>query len=286
MKARSWLIFPLLLGSIAVAARCLPTEEAEKGAEWEKDRVDRPPVKASFVPAPGFLVISGHSRQWKDANCLDIYRGQEHYYHLESRGLRLHVGEAGAQSGDLNGDGVPEFVVVEELGEWQSVTHILSLGQSCRELVRLKSVFGPRFSRDQNGRLLASVNDSTFSCWRYSHAMSPHPEVVLRLNGAIFELASEFMLKTPPHDIEQRLAELQSLDEPGSCARLTALMVNLLYTGHPDLCLEAIRRTRLSPREKSDFLCDFRAELRKSPWAASLDQGLTKFSNEATLSKS
>ncbi len=62
MKARSWLIFPLLLGSIAVAARCLPTEEAEKGAEWEKDRVDRPPVKASFVPAPGFLVISGHSR--------------------------------------------------------------------------------------------------------------------------------------------------------------------------------------------------------------------------------
>ena len=135
---------------------------------------------------------------------------------------------------DVNGDSVPDLVVVDELGEWSAKTRILSLGEKCEQLAQLDSVFVPRFSRDHQGRLLAEVRDQTYSCWFYDHASSPYPRLVLRLQANRFVLAPELMRASPVKS-KINLAEIKAVDwQTGG--RLTALMVDNLYAGHPEEC--------------------------------------------------
>lgn len=262
---------PLLFATIAVLAR---NGFSQPGLppDWEKEKIYRPPVIRRFNPAPGYSAILSQWRSISDPNRLQIFKGTECVYTLESRGMRMFIGEKSRsfnpKAQDVSGDGVPDLIVVDELGEWSAKTRILSLGKKCKQLVQLDSVFVPRFSRDHQGRLLAEIRDQTYSCWGYDHASSPYPRIVLRLQANRFVLAPELM-RSPPVKSKINLSEIKAVDWKTG-GRLTALMVDNLYAGHPEECCSILRRTSLSEKQQRHYMRALKARVRTSPWAAQL----------------
>ncbi|MBN9417232.1 MAG: hypothetical protein J0I12_17435 [Candidatus Eremiobacteraeota bacterium] len=188
-------------------------------------------------------------------------------YQVDYRGYGLFLGEKfrnfNPTAGDVDLNGVPDLIICQEQGTWRTETHIVELGARFRPILKFQSVFPPHFSRGRSGELLVTVRDSTFSGWRYCHADSPYPMVVLRLVDGTLKLAPDCMTGEPNLD-------LGPVEQPRVVAALTNSMTRALYTGHPALCLRALRASRLSPKQQADFLNDFKAKLRTSPWASQL----------------
>jgi len=168
---------------------------------------------------------------------------------------------------DLNADGLPEMLVVERLGEWRAITHILRLSPNFKELNRLETIFPPRFSYDSQGRLLAQTFDPAIG-------PRPYPPVTLRLQGAVFQLAPELM----PHPVSpETVREWMALARRKNDDRqlgLRFVMGHALCAGRPDLALRALHWTPYSPSQRRAILRNFRAEVRRSRWASDLAREL------------
>jgi len=260
MNARSWLILPVLLSSIALAARWSTPPKTSEDFQ----------VSGRYRFGSNYTITlrvqgSGPMRS------LDIQQGEELVYHKTVRCHDLFLGDVRWENRpvakDANSDGISDLIITEYLGDHACVTRVVQLGAHFQELDSFESESPPELSRDGQGRLLAKTRDQTWIGWRYGSASSPRPRIVLRLEGARFQLAPELMREKPDFEL---LLESANSDSP---ALLTQAMTRLLYTGHPDLCLQALRRSGLTKQQQTNFLHDFRERLGTSPWANELAQG-------------
>jgi hypothetical protein len=241
MKFTAWLV---TTAAIALVARWLTPP---------------PPLQQAYEPAPGYrlkLSVASPIRE------LEIEHHGRPVYHRRLRCFCLYLGERKRQTHpiarDANGDGIPDLVIQEELGQQAFVTRVVQLGPTFRELGAVQSLSAPDYARDASGRLLIRTRDDIWQGWRSGCASAPLPAIVLRLKKTGFELAPEEM------------AGPASRSELNLEWRMTAP----LYSGHPDLAFKALRTSGLSSADQKQYLRDFVERLKISRYASSLAQQL------------
>jgi hypothetical protein len=187
---------------------------------------------------------------------------------------------------DITGRGKPNLI----LGEWTGgahccfVFHVLELGDHVREIANLNAQDSDyaHFEDVNHGGVYVFVGwDYTFAYWRAGFAQSPAPGIVLRFNGARYELAPDLMRKPAPSSEE--LGKLQaSIRDDGAWREefppplLWGTMLDLIYSGHPDLAWRFVDGAWASDNtSKSRFLRDFCAQLATSPYFKKLRPTIT-----------
>ncbi|MFA6210107.1 MAG: hypothetical protein WCT03_01275 [Candidatus Obscuribacterales bacterium] len=107
---------------------------------------------------------------------------------------------------DLDGDGSPEIVVDQSIGNAGKRFHIYSL---CKSNYVLPTLSTTRASAelidiDQDGRCEVIAYDPTFFGWQTGNAQSAMPLVILRMRPKRFALAEELMRTKPPTQRRQK----------------------------------------------------------------------------------
>ncbi len=180
---------------------------------------------------------------------------------------------------DITGDGEPNLVVVEYSGGSQCCVdyYIFEIGQEFRKIASVEGDYGwvvKFLDVDGDSKLEIVMRDWLFADALESFAHSPVREVILRYQGGAYRVASDLMHKPPPsHEyLEGRAQEAQEDTSwgvrnawPDVPASLLNTMLELLYTGHPDLAWEFLEMAwPQNIPDKDDWASDFRATLEES----------------------
>ena len=139
----------------------------------------------------------------------------------------------------------------------------------------------------EKGDFEFSTLDRTYEYWLYSGAASPYPEVSLKLADGKLVVADDLM-KAPAPSEEHFLSmvgllprfdsEMTRRDLDDSLGQLTGLMLDLMYSGHPNAARELLMRAwpdgvilkALKNMSRSDFELELADLVRSSdyfrPW--------------------
>ena len=178
---------------------------------------------------------------------------------------------------DINGDGIPELVIERYSGDGHCCYSysVYSLGKRFKKLATLEGVHTVMQFKDLDGdgRYEVIGRDWTFAYWCTSFAGSPAPEIILYWKNGTYRLAQNLMKKPPPG--EKDLHTMPSGFEEGqSYEVLSAIMLELIYTGNGNLALQycdgfwqnldkEIPKQKLL-NQKKEFLAKFKKQLRES----------------------
>lgn len=179
---------------------------------------------------------------------------------------------------DITGNGIPDLVISEYTGGAHCcfLAHVFELGQHFRKLGTLDARDGDLShfeDLDGDGNLEFVTNDFTFAYWHASFADSPAPRVVLKYRDGGYHVAPDLMRRPPPPkgELERRSRDVLGAGQwnarriPSS---LWATMLDLLYTGHPDLAWTFLNASwPRTPKERDDFRRELLDQLDKSPYA-------------------
>lgn len=135
---------------------------------------------------------------------------------------------------------------------------------------------------DKDGVFELILSDWTFAYWKVAFAQSPASKVILSFNGKKWVFDPEWNSKAPPprgdflkhrSDIERAFTDTKSdagsgdYGDTGAPFLLWEQMLELIYTGNADLASELIDASWPSDNPyKKRFLCEFRLQLRQSPF--------------------
>ena len=232
------------------------------------------------------LVTQDDKAPWQKRQTLAIERGGKSLHRQQS--YDFHLGgfdpldakqkELLAVGKDITGAGVPDLVISEFTGGAHCcfLAHVFELGKEFRKVATLDARDGDLShfeDLDGDGSLEFVTNDFTFAYWRTSFADSPAPRVVLKFRAGAYHVAPELMQKAAPaaaelerHSREVREAgQWQTRRVPPA---LWATMLDLIYTGHPDLAWSFLNSSwGRTSEEKEEFRREFLAQLAKSPYA-------------------
>lgn len=178
---------------------------------------------------------------------------------------------------DITGDGQPNLVISEWTGGAHCCFnfHLFQIGEPFRYIQTIDAGDSDLadFARlGANPALEFIMADWTFAYWRTSFAQSPAPEVILKYRGRKYEMANELMQKPAlTRDELKRIAnEIRALPEWNQkCppVKLWDEMLRLIYAGNmPQAWILADLSWPEGTCPKQEFLKDFKATLKKSPY--------------------
>ncbi len=178
---------------------------------------------------------------------------------------------------DITGDGEPNLVVLEITGGNRCcfIHHVFEIGREFRKIASIDGPYRVKFTDwDGDSKMELVLND-----WWFENLVNPYanirpPDVVLRYQDGAYRIASDLMHKPPPSReyLEGRAQEAQEDTSwgvrnawPDVPASLLNTMLELLYTGHPDLAWQFIEMA-WPPNipEKDEWVSEFRATLVES----------------------
>jgi len=171
-----------------------------------------------------------------------------------------------AMGKDITGNGTPNLVV----SEWTlgasccSVSHIFEIGRKFRKIARIDGNWIKFTDLDGDSRPEIVVGDYTFISWSSSRASYRPPDVILRYQDDGYRIAADLMQKPAPsrEDLARRA---QQSREPEGLYYTT--MLELLYTGHPDLAWQYFEMAwPPDVSGKDEWLSKFRSELEGSQY--------------------
>ncbi|MBM9515283.1 hypothetical protein [Desulfogranum marinum] len=98
---------------------------------------------------------------------------------------------------------------------------------------------------DSTGEWRVMVNDWSYAYWLYSFALSPAPQVILKVeNGSLVPSLSDMRNPKPSHDQLMELAQGLKLpinrDGSGLISKLTSTLLDLYYSGNSESALELL----------------------------------------------
>jgi len=181
---------------------------------------------------------------------------------------------------DITGLGKPNVIFVEWSGGAHCcfTFHVLELGETVREVATVDaedSDYAHFEDLKHDGTFEFTGWDWTFQYWHTSFASSPAPQIILRFNGTAYELAPDLMRKPAPSAQELSRIESKVLASDWENGYppplLWATMLNLIYTGHPELAWKLVPgswKPGNMPQDK--FLQEFCGRLAASPYFAKL----------------
>lgn len=238
-----------------------------------------------------------------DHGCGGAYFEIKRGYHLEysSRSLcdaALRVGALVADDPDerflapghdLTGDGHPDLVVTGYSGGVNCCLtyYMFELEPKFRSLGKVQlgddDHESPHFVRlEPDDGLQIVLHDWTFARWHTDFADSPAPLVILEYRGGRWRVARHLMRQPAPSAATlQSKANNSRVDAMAANyndpyrvwpdakmpSELWAHMLNLIYSGHPDLAwkfADMAWPARVGGKQR--FLADFRAQLSRSPY--------------------
>jgi hypothetical protein len=182
-----------------------------------------------------------------------------------------------AMGKDITGNGKPNLVVSQWTGGARccSVYQIFEIGREFRKIAIIEG--GDFTDMDGDSKLEVVVGDRTFAHMAPDYVSYRSPDVILRYQDGAYRIAVDLMHKPAPsrEDLERRAQQAREDVSWGRMRRnfhevpeiLLNTMVELLYTGHPDLTwqfLEMAWPPDIS--EKDAWLSKFRAELEESQY--------------------
>jgi hypothetical protein len=191
---------------------------------------------------------------------------------------------------DITGDGKPDLVVSEWSGGANCCLtfHIFEIGSKFRKIADIDAEYGdqgPHFVQLDHARgLQIQIYDWTFANWHSDFADSPAPRVILQYKRGRYRVASDLMC-TPEADMNDVAAKVQQVEDKTKDLRggswpnanipplLWGTMLDLIYTCHRlTAWLAADTAWPKKVRGKEDFVSDFIAQLKKSPYWQSVSQ--------------
>jgi hypothetical protein len=184
-----------------------------------------------------------------------------------------------AMGKDITGNGVPNLVVVHHSGGSAGFAtyYIFEIGQKFRKIAIIDDYLGIEFTDlDGDSKLEIVMHDNTFIYFLAVPATYRPPHVILRYQDGAYRIAIDLMHKPAPsrEDLERRAQQaredthwkgwLEHGDVPES---LYVPMLELLYSGHPDLAWEFLEMAWPPATSGKDaWLSKFRAELKESQY--------------------
>jgi hypothetical protein len=185
---------------------------------------------------------------------------------------------------DLTGTGKPDAIVTEySLGAHCCFTvRVFELGEQFKEIAKIEAGHsgGAKFvDLDHDGIYEFEGNDWAFAYWRASFKYSPAPRIVLKYHDGRFRLAYGLMKKPEPSPKQfAAMVHVVRLDEdwtdaaPADCdmncgvpIALWENMLDLIYTGHPDIAWRLFDQSwRPTRKDKAGFAKEFCQQLRRS----------------------
>ncbi len=225
----------------------------------------------------------------------DILKDQKSIYRQPAteRGERFNIGtfydddpdaKLVAMGRDITGDGQPDVVVSEWSGGANCCLtfHIFEIGPKFRKIADIDVEFGdqgPHFVHlDHGPGLQIQIYDWTFANWHSDFADSPAPRVVLRYQHGRYRVAPDLMC-TPVADMKDVAAKVEKVREEAKDLRggswpdanipplLWGTMLDLIYTCHRlTAWLFVDKAWPQKVGGKKDFVNDFIAQLKKSPY--------------------
>jgi hypothetical protein len=101
---------------------------------------------------------------------------------------------------DFNGDGVPDIVIAQRLGNSGNSYSIYSLGSKAQKLGTIRPIRADAdfMDVDGDGRCEILTYDPTFFGWETCNAESRMPFVILKMSKGRFGLAKSLMIARPP----------------------------------------------------------------------------------------
>lgn len=220
--------------------------------------------------------------------CLRISKDGKLVFSLS--GWRFQIGknffkDSGVPIGtDLTGAGVPNAIV----SEWTGGAHccfilrVFEIGERFKEIAKIDAGHsdGARFvDLGHDGAYEFEGNDWAFAYWRASFMYSPAPRIVLKYRGCRFRLDYDHMKKPgpSPKEFSAKVRDIKAVEEwtdaaPPNCdmdcgvpVAVWANMLDLMYTGHPDLAWKLFDESwRPTRQDKSTFVQDFCKQLSES----------------------
>jgi len=152
--------------------------------------------------------------------------------------------------------------------------HILELGDRVREIAKVDAADSDyaHFEDVNKDGIYEFVGwDFTFAYWHAGFNGSPAPVIVLRFNGAGYELAPDLMRKPAPsaEELGKKREKVRHADWTDGYPPplLWGTMLNLIYTGHSELAWRFVSDAWMPVRTpKKTFLRDFCGQLARSPY--------------------
>jgi len=200
----------------------------------------------------------------------------------------------------ITGSGKPELVY----SSWSGGAHccftftVLQFGDKPRAVAKLKAMHsgGAHFADlNHDGTYEFVSNDWTFAYWHASFAESPAPAVIMALRkdneGSYqYRLDLDLMRKPAPTpaDLDQRIQKIRDDEawKDGLNPALWTAMLELIYSGHPDLAWQVFDRAwPVSKPGKSGFLGAFCERLQTSEYFWDLAKSLENHPADCYLPK-
>jgi hypothetical protein len=269
-----------------------------------RKKPDKGAAAAASAPAEdvaGSLRVGRHVFQVgkEDAlqGSLDIFTDGKLVRHIT--GTNFSLGdfveplEGWTNGSDINGDSVPEVVVMEDSGGAHCCTswRIFHAGETVEQIYEFSNGhtdFFPFLDARHDGNLALTVYDWTFAYWKTAFASSPAMRLLYVWRNGTYNFSPE-LTRTPPFsedDLREKVDGLdwdQSAREANAPPQFWADMLDLIGTGHADQLATYVRMAWPADRPgKSAFLSEFAAQLRKSAYWAQLNE-LNKGKLEAAL---
>ena len=219
-----------------------------------------------------------------------IYKEEGLYFLIGYYDPRHHLEKVSAVK-DITGDGIPNFVITEWSGAIHRcfTFHIFELLEHVKRIASLEVYHaGLSYFVDLNGdAILEFVTfDSTFAYWRACFAESPAPGVILHYTQGKYRLALDLMKRSPLsstefNDMVQQILSQGSWHQGKPPVELWSNMLTFIYGGHVDFAWKLFEQAwNEEVGGKEQFLVDFQAKLKKSPYWEELQHF-----NENNLSK-
>lgn len=182
---------------------------------------------------------------------------------------------------DITGGGVPEAIV----WSWSGGIHCcftFQVLQLSRRIVPVAQI-DAEHSDDahfadlrHDGHYEFVGRDWDFAYWHASFGESPAPEIILKPPDYM-DLALDLMKRPPPTDVDfhllvHELATSREWSDNRMPPRLWGEMLNLIFTGHPNLAWELVDQTWPKKRPgKGGFIGAFCDQLEQAPYWHDLD---------------
>jgi hypothetical protein len=201
--------------------------------------------------------------------CLRISRGGKLVYSLT--GWRFQIGK-----NFFHDSGIPVGTDI--------TVRVFELGEQFKEIAKIEADHsdGAKFvDLDRDGIYEFEGNDWAFAYWRASFMYSPAPRIVLKYRERRFRLAYDLMKKPgpTPEEFVALVRDVKANEEwtdaaPPDCdmncgvpIALWKNMLDLMYTGHPDLAWRLFDHSwRPTRKDKAAFVKDFCRQLSGSQY--------------------
>jgi len=230
---------------------------------------------------------------------LDILTEGKSVKHITGVNFRLDdFGEtpAGWKNGsDINGDSVPEVVVMEDTGGAHCCTswRIFHAGDSVDQIYEFTNGHTDLFpfvDMTHDGKLALRVYDWTFAYWKTSFASSPAIVLIYSWQDGKYAFSPE-LTRTAPlpgDDLQKRISELdwdRSEPEANAPPQFWTDMLEMIGSGNAAQLASYVRMAWPAGRSgKSEFLAAFAQQLHQSSYWPQLNE-LNGGNLEAALPK-